>query len=103
MNVGKMMKDLQRAREDLEKRLAEMRIEGSAGGGLVKAVVDGQKQLHSVAFGSGAVDPNDLEMLQDLVVAAVNDAGRRADEESKALMNRLMGPLSGGMNISGLF
>ena len=97
MNIQKMMKDAQRMQEELQAKLAGIRVDGSAGGGIVRAVMDGQKNLLSVAIAKEAVDPDDLEMLQDLVVAAVAEASRRADEESQSAMSGLIGGLGGGL------
>ena len=102
MNVNKMMKDLQRLQEELQDRLGEMRVEGTSGGGLVRAVVDGHRTLHAITLKKEAVDPDDLEMLQDLVLAAVNDAVRMADARGKELTAQMLGPLAGGLNIPGL-
>ena len=101
MNVNKMMKDLQRMQEELQERLGELRIEGTAGGGLVRATVDGHRNLHAITLQKEAVDPDDLGMLQDLLMAAVNDAVRQADARGKELMNEMMGPLA-GMKLPGI-
>jgi len=98
MNIQKMMREAQRVQEELQRKLEELRVDGSAGGGMVTAVMDGKKNLLSLAIAKDAVDPNDLEMLQDLIVAAVASASRRVDEESQ----KLMGGLMGGLGIPGL-
>jgi len=86
-----MQQKLKEAQEELE----EMEIEGSSGSGMVKVVVNGKKVLSSVTIDPKAVDPDDIEMLEDLIIAAVNDAYDQADEEYE----RLMGPFNalGGM------
>ncbi len=98
MNIQKMMREAQRVQEELQRKLEELRVDGSAGGGLVTAVMDGKKNLLSLAIARDAVDPGDIEMLQDLIVAAVAAASRRVDEESQ----KLMGGLMGGLGIPGL-
>ena len=99
MNPKKMMQQVQQMQEQMQRRMAELRVEGSAGGGMVKATMDGHKNLLGVAIEKDAVDPNDVEMLQDLVVAAVNEASRKVDEA----MQDQLGAMTGGMKIPGLF
>lgn len=99
MNPKQLMKQVQQMQEQMQKRMAELRVEGSAGGGMVKATMSGSKELISVVIEKEAVDPNDVEMLQDLVVAAVNEASRKVDED----MQSQMGAMTGGMKIPGLF
>lgn len=99
MNPKQLMKQVQQMQAQMQQRMAELRVEGSAGGGMVKAVMNGQKELLSVAIEKEAVDPNDVDMLQDLVVAAVNEASRKVDEE----MQSQLGAMTGGMKIPGLF
>ena len=99
MNPKKMMQQVQQMQEQMARRMSELRVEGSAGGGMVKATMDGNKNLLGVAIEKDAVDPNDVEMLQDLVVAAVNEAARKVDEE----MQSTIGAMTGGMKIPGLF
>ena len=99
MNPKQLMKQVQQMQVQMQQRMSELRVEGSAGGGMVKAVVNGHKELQSVVIDKEAVDPNDVEMLQDLVVAAVNEAARKADEE----MQGQLGAMTGGMKIPGLF
>jgi len=99
MNPKQLMKQVQQMQEQMQQRMSELRVEGSAGGGMVKATMDGHKNLLSVSIEKEAVDPNDVEMLQDLVVAAVNEASRKVDEE----MQGQLGAMTGGMKIPGLF
>ena len=99
MNPKQLMKQVQQMQAQMQQRMAELRVEGSAGGGMVKAVMNGQKELLSVSIEKEAVDPNDVDMLQDLVVAAVNEASRKVDEE----MQSQLGAMTGGMKIPGLF
>ena len=99
MNPQKMLKQVQQMQEQMQRKMQELRVEGSAGGGMVKATMNGSKELLAVAIDKEAVDPNDVEMLQDLVVAAVNEAARKVDEE----MQSSLGAMTGGMKIPGLF
>lgn len=86
MNIKQLMKQAQQMQEQLQKRMAETRVEGSAGGGMVKATMTGGKELIAIEIDKEAVDPDDVEMLQDLVVAAVNEAARKVDEELSSQM-----------------
>ena len=99
MNPKQLMKQVQQMQEQMQRKMQELHVEGSAGGGMVKATMNGSKELISVAIDKEAVDPNDVEMLQDLVVAAVNEASRKVDEE----MQSSMSAMTGGMKIPGLF
>jgi DNA-binding YbaB/EbfC family protein len=99
MNPKQLMKQVQQMQEQMQQRMADLRVEGSAGGGMVKATMNGNKEVLSVTIDKEAVDPNDVEMLQDLVVAAVNEAARKVDEE----MQGQIGAMTGGMKIPGLF
>jgi len=102
MNMNKMMKQVQ----EMQKKMVEMQeelknktVEATAGGGVVKVVANGHNEVLSINIKPEAVDPEDVEMLQDLVVAAVNEALRKAQE----MMAQEMGKVTGGMNIPGLF
>jgi DNA-binding YbaB/EbfC family protein len=95
MNVNQIMKQAQQMQERLQKQMAEMRIEASAGGGMVTVVVNGSKQIQSLKIDPEVVSKDDVEMLQDLILAAINDAHRKADEE----LSRQMG----GMKLPGMF
>ena len=99
MNPKKMLQQVQQMQEQMQRRMSELRVEASAGGGMVKATMDGHKNLLGVTIEKEAVDPDDVEMLQDLVVAAVNEASRKVDEE----MSKSLGAMTGGMKIPGLF
>jgi len=79
MNPKQLMKQVQQMQEQMQRQMAELRVEGTAGGGMVKATMNGSKELLGVVIDKEAVDPNDVEMLQDLVVAAVNEASRKVD------------------------
>jgi DNA-binding YbaB/EbfC family protein len=96
--VQQMMKQAQQMQERLQKQMAEARVEGNAGGGMVTVVMNGAKQVQSITIDPEAVSKDDVEMLQDLIVAALNDAHRKADEE----MQKSMGGMMGGLNIPGM-
>lgn len=96
-----MMKRLQQMQDDMarvQKECEEAEYQASAGGGAIDVTVNGSHQLVSVKIQPDVVDPEDVEMLEDLLVAAVNEAMRKADET----MEREMGKITGGMNIPGL-
>jgi DNA-binding YbaB/EbfC family protein len=99
MNPKQLMKQVQQMQAQMQQRMGELRAEGSAGGGMVKATMNGHKELLSITIDKEAVDPEDVDMLQDLVVAAINEASRKVDEE----MQGQLGAMTGGMNIPGLF
>lgn len=98
MNIQKMMKQAQEMQEKLQRELAETEVEATAGGGMVTVVMNGQKQLRRVTIDPEVVVPEDVEMLQDLIVAAINDAQRKVDEAVAGKMGGMMG----GLNIPGL-
>jgi len=100
-NMGKMMKQAQQLQNKMMKmqdELGDQTVEGTAGGGMIKAVANGKQQIVSIAIEKEVVDPEDVEMLQDLVLAAVNDALNRSQE----MVSGEMSKLTGGMNIPGL-
>ena len=102
MNQMQMMKQAQKMQQDLLRMQEEMEnktYEATAGGGVVTATVNGQHELKALVIDPEAVDPDDVEMLQDLVIAAVNEAMRKAAEEQAASMSKL----TGGLNLGGLF
>ena len=99
MNIQQMMKQAQQMQERLQKEVAEIRVEATAGGGMVTAVMTGTKQLQKLTIDPEVVSADDVEMLQDLVLAAVNDAHRKVDEE----IQRRVGGMMGGLRIPGLF
>ena len=90
MNIQQMMKQAQQMQERLQKQMAELRVEGNAGGGMVTVVVNGAKQVQSLKIDPEVVSKDDVEMLQDLIVAAINDAHRKADEEMAQKMGGMM-------------
>ena len=99
MNIQQMMKQAQQMQERMQKQLEEMRIEATAGGGMVTVVINGAKAVQSLKIDPEAVSKEDVEMLQDLILAALNDAYRKADEA----MSKQMQGMMGGMKIPGLF
>ena len=100
-NQMNMMKQAQKMQQDLLKMQQEMETkeyEATAGGGVVTAVANGKHELLRITIDPEAVDPDDVEMLQDMVVAAANEALRKADAEQAANMSKL----TGGLNLGGL-
>jgi nucleoid-associated protein EbfC len=98
MNIQAMMKQAQQMQERLQKQMADMRVEATAGGGMVTVTVSGTKQLQAIKIDPEVVSKEDVEMLQDMIVAAVNDACRKVDEQLGQSMSGLMG----GLKIPGL-
>lgn len=101
-NVNSMLKQAQKMQEEMEKiqqETEEEQIEAASGGGAVKVVVNGKKELVSIKLDPDAVDPDDVETLEDMIIAAVNEGIKKADE----MMNERMGAITGGLNIPGLF
>jgi DNA-binding YbaB/EbfC family protein len=97
-NMMKQAQQLQSKMLKLQEEMAEKTVESSSGGGMVKVVANGRQQIVSIQIENEVVDPDDVEMLQDLVVAAVNDALTKAQE----MVSTEMGKLTGGLNIPGL-
>ena len=100
-NLGNMMKQVQKMQAQMEQIQAELKqtqVEGTAGGGIVTAIVNGKQDLLEIKIDPEVVDPEDVEMLQDLVVAAVNQARQKAQE----LQSERMSALTGGLNIPGM-
>ena len=93
-NMNQMIKQAQKMQEEMETKTFSAEV----GGGAVSATVNGKKELQEIILKEEAVDPDDIEMLQDLIVAAVNEAMRKADKDSETQMNSL----TGGINIPGL-
>jgi DNA-binding YbaB/EbfC family protein len=92
MNIQQMMKQAQQMQATLQKQMAELRVEGGAGGGMVTVVINGSKQVQSLKIDPEVVSKDDVEMLQDLIVAAINDAQRKVDDEMKAKMGGMLPP-----------
>ena len=98
MNMNKLMQQVQDAQKKLQDELTAMRVTAGSGGGMVEVTLDGTKQMISVKIDPQAVNAEDVEMLQDLILAAYNEAFRRAEEEAA----QKMGALTGGLKIPGL-
>jgi DNA-binding YbaB/EbfC family protein len=98
MNIQKMMQQAQQMQERLQKQMGDMTIDATAGGGMVTVTVNGHKHVVAVKLDPEVVSKDDVEMLQDLIVAAINDAHRKVDE---ALASQMQG-MMGGLKIPGL-
>lgn len=101
MNMQKMMKQVQKMQAELARVQAELEgktVEGTAGGGVVTVVVNGHQDIKEITIDPDAVDPDDVEMLEDLIVAAVNDGLRKSRELSAAEIEKV----TGGLNIPGM-
>jgi len=99
--MGGMMKKVQKMQKEVakvQKELEEKEVEATAGGGVIKAIVNGKKELMSLDIDPEAMDPDDVEMTQDLIIAAVNEAINKAEK----MMEEGMAKVTGGMNIPGL-
>jgi len=99
VNMGKIMKQAKKLQEQmgkLQEELASKTVEASTGGGMVKVVATGKRELQSIEISPEVLDPDDIEMLQDLTLAAVNEALRKAEE----LATSEMGRIAGGMNLN---
>jgi DNA-binding YbaB/EbfC family protein len=99
MNIQAMMQQAKQMQEKMQKQMADLRVEATAGGGMVTVTMSGTKQLLSLKVDPEVVSKDDVEMLQDLIVAAINDAARKVDEQLGEQMSGLMG----GLKIPGLF
>ncbi|MEG1257127.1 YbaB/EbfC family nucleoid-associated protein [Clostridium sp.] len=98
-NLMKQAQKLQKQMEDAQKDLETKEFEASVGGGAITVTVTGKKVLKDIVIKPEVVDPDDVEMLQDLVLAAVNEALKKAEDET----NQSMGKLTGGLNMPGMF
>lgn len=101
-NMNKLMKQVQKMQKDMVKlqdELKERTVEATAGGGVVKVAANGKKQLVSIEIDPEVVDQEDVEMLQDLIIAAANEALQKAED----MVTEEMGKLTGGLNMPGLF
>lgn len=98
-NLQQMMGQVRKMQEQLQKQMEAMRVDAAAGGGIVQAKMNGQKQLLEIKIDPEALKDADVEMLQDLILAAVNECARKVDEE---LQNQV-GSATSGLNIPGLF
>ncbi|WP_073997820.1 YbaB/EbfC family nucleoid-associated protein [Anaerococcus urinomassiliensis] len=100
-NMNNMMKQVKKMQEQMEKAqqdIEEKEFESTSGGGVVSATVNGKKEVIAIKIDPDVIDPEDVEMLEDLIIAAINDAMKKADEYS----GETMGKLTGGLNIPGL-
>lgn len=103
-NMANLMKQAQKMQKQMEEQAKEMETKeftATAGGGAVEATVSGNKKLLKLSLNEEVVDPDDVEMLEDLIVAAINEAFDKVDEESSSSMNKLTGGMGG--NIPGMF
>ena len=101
-NMGIMMKQVQKMQADMKKMQAEMEtrtLEATAGGGAVKVIANGKQEILSIVISPEAVDPEDVEMLQDMILAAVNEALQKTQE----MMQEEMQKITGGLSIPGVF
>lgn len=98
MNLQKMMKDLHKMQEKLQAEMDGLEVEASSGGGVVSARMNGKKELTAILLAPEAITPDDPDLLQDLILAAVNEAGRKVDGE----LQRLTQGMTGGLRIPGL-
>jgi nucleoid-associated protein EbfC len=92
VNIQEMMKQAQVMQERLQREMATLSVEGNAGGGMVTVTINGAKQVQSIAIDPEVVSKEDVVMLQDLIVAAINDAQRKADEEMARKMGGMLPP-----------
>ncbi len=98
-NMMRQAQQMQQKMQQLQEEVEQREVEATAGGGVVRVVATGKKVIKSIEIKPEAVDPDDVEMLEDLVMAAVNEAIAKADE----MMQQEMGKITGGLNLGGLF
>jgi DNA-binding YbaB/EbfC family protein len=98
-SLQKMLKQAKEMQDNLQKEMGELRVEGTSGGGMVTVTLDGHKNLAGIRLDPEVVNRDDVEMLQDLIVAAFNDAATRVDEK----MSQKLSSFGGGLKIPGLF
>ena len=98
-NILKQAKAMQEKMAEIQKELANKAVEFSSGGGMVRVIINGRQELTSIKIDPSVVNPNDIEMLQDLITAAVNGAIKRSQE----IMTEEMGKVTAGLNIPGVF
>ena len=98
MNLGKMMKDLQKMQTKMQEEIDQLEIESASGGGVVTARMNGKKQLLSLKLTPEAITPEDTDLMEDLITAAVNEAGRQVDEA----VERLTQGMTAGLNLPGM-
>ena len=95
MNIQKLMRQAQQMQEKMQRELGELVVEASVGGGVVRARMTGHKVLVGIEIDPEAMDPKDPAMLQDLILSAVNDAGRKVDEEMQGRLGSMAGGIPG--------
>jgi nucleoid-associated protein EbfC len=103
--LNQMMRQMQKMQDDMaavQQELSETTVEGTAGGGMVKVTVTGTGEVRTVSISPDVVDPDDVEMLEDLVVAAVSDGLRKANELQQDKMGSVTGGMMGGLDLGGL-
>ncbi len=98
--MQQMMKEAQRQQDDMQKKLGQIRVDASAGGGIVSVQMSGTKELLAIKIDPDAMKEGDVEMLQDLIVAAINEANRKADEKAQEAVRSQFGGLLGGLGLS---
>ena len=98
-NMDQILKQAQAMQEKFKEQLGEMTVEGSSGGGMVTVQMNGNKNVTGLTIDAEVVNKDDVEMLQDLITAAVNETARKVDEETQ----RQLGAMTGGLKIPGLF
>ncbi len=96
-NLMKQAQKMQRQMEEAQKQVEEMVVSAASGGGAVEVTVNGKHEMQSIKIDEEVVDPEDVEMLQDLIVAATNEAMRKLSSESEALMSKATGGMAGGL------
>ena len=100
MNMNNIMKQAQKMQKQMEEaqaQLAEKELEATSGGGAVKVVITGKKEIKSITINPEVVDPDDVEMLEDLVLSAVNEAIRQIEELSNSTVGKITGGMGGGL------
>ncbi len=95
--LQRMMKQAQSMQKTLEEEMSQLSVEGTSGGGVVRVTLDGKKNLRTIKINRDAVDLDDLEMLEDLIVAAVSEASRKVDETLSSQLGSLGGEFLGGL------
>ena len=101
-NLQELMSQAKQQYETLQKKMQEIVVEGSARGGTVTVKMDGRKQVLSIKIEPEAAKPGDLEMLEDLITAAINGAGRKVDDAMQSTMGGMLGGMLGGMGLPGM-
>jgi hypothetical protein len=101
-NIGQMMSMAQNMARQMEEQMDALEVEGNSGGGMVTVTMDGHKRVKALRIAPDVVDPSDIDMLQDLLIAAVNDAQAKVDEKMKSQLGGLGGGLPGGFPFGAL-